>query len=224
MFVWGWTPFVDPDPMLVVLHVRPGQRSDPDDPTNYYNDANCCDPEYDELYEQQKVELDPDKRQRDRPRDAHALLRRTRRYVVLYTEPDLQAYRDRPLRGLACGSRRRSARCCSRTRRRRTDADAVASTADERRRVGGDDDGRRRRRDHRDRRRGRASARRRGGLSWCAVAPAQRRRARVSARLRRRRRCSGRSRRSLFVLVLQLLPVPGRRDATRSRTCSAAAT
>ena len=36
--------------------------SDPEDPTNYYNDANYCDPEYDKLYEQQKVELDPEKR------------------------------------------------------------------------------------------------------------------------------------------------------------------
>ena len=33
--------------------------ADPDDPTNYYNDANYCDPEYDKLYKQQKVELDP---------------------------------------------------------------------------------------------------------------------------------------------------------------------
>ena len=36
--------------------------SDPEDPTNYYNDANYCDPEYDKLYEQQKVELDDQKR------------------------------------------------------------------------------------------------------------------------------------------------------------------
>ena len=61
MFVWGWTPFVDPDPMLSYFTCDQ-VASDPDDPTNYYNDANLCDPEYDKLYEQQKVELDPDKR------------------------------------------------------------------------------------------------------------------------------------------------------------------
>ncbi len=61
MFVWGWTPVRRPGHDAVVLHVRPG-RQDPDDPTNYYNDASLCDPEYDKLYKQQKVERDPAKR------------------------------------------------------------------------------------------------------------------------------------------------------------------
>ena len=91
MFVWGWTPFVDPDPMLIVLHLRPG-RQDPEDPTNYYNDANLCDPEYDKLYKQQKVELDPDKRMEI----VHEMLTRfysNAVYFPLYYQADLQAYR-----------------------------------------------------------------------------------------------------------------------------------
>jgi peptide/nickel transport system substrate-binding protein len=91
MFDWGWTPFVDPDPML--SYFTCGQiSSDPEDPTNYYNDANYCDPEYDKLYEQQKVELNRDKREQI----VHEMLTRFQQsatYNVLYTEPELQAYR-----------------------------------------------------------------------------------------------------------------------------------
>ena len=72
IFSWGWTPFVDPDPMLSYFTCDQ-IASDPKDPTNYYNDANYCDPQYDKLYQQQKVELDKTKRERDRARDAHAL-------------------------------------------------------------------------------------------------------------------------------------------------------
>ncbi len=90
MFAWGWTPFVDPDPML--SYFTCGQvSSDPENPTNYYNDANYCDPEYDKLYEQQKVELDRDRREEI----VHEMLTRFQQsgtYHVLYTEPDLQAY------------------------------------------------------------------------------------------------------------------------------------
>jgi len=91
MFAWGWTPFVDPDPMLSYFTCDQ-VSSDPDDPSNYYNDANYCDPEYDKLYEQQKVELDRDKREQL----VHDMLTRFQQsatYNVLYTEPELQAYR-----------------------------------------------------------------------------------------------------------------------------------
>ena len=46
MFAWGWTPYVDPDTMLVYLTCDQ-VSADPEDPTNYYNDANLCDKEYD---------------------------------------------------------------------------------------------------------------------------------------------------------------------------------
>jgi peptide/nickel transport system substrate-binding protein len=91
LFVWGWTPFVDPDPML--SYFTCGQvSSDPKDPTNYYNDANWCDKQYDALYKQQKVERNKAKRLDL----VHQMLSRfyeSAVYDVLYTYPDLQAYR-----------------------------------------------------------------------------------------------------------------------------------
>jgi peptide/nickel transport system substrate-binding protein len=90
MFFWGWVPFVDPDPMLSYFTCDQ-VSSDPDNPTDYYNDANYCDPGYDKLYEQQKVELDEAKR----IEIVHEMLKRQAQwgvYNTLYTEPDTQAY------------------------------------------------------------------------------------------------------------------------------------
>jgi peptide/nickel transport system substrate-binding protein len=90
MFVWGWTPFVDPEQM-VSYFTCDQVASDPKDPTNYYNDANWCDKQYDALYKQQKVETDRAKRE-----DLiHQMLLRfhdARVYQVLYVYPDTQAY------------------------------------------------------------------------------------------------------------------------------------
>jgi peptide/nickel transport system substrate-binding protein len=91
LFVWGWTPYVDPDTMLFYFTCSQVAQ-DPEDPTNYYNDASLCDKEYDKLYDQQKVELDHDKR----VQIVHEMLIRfasTGVYNALYTYPDLQAYR-----------------------------------------------------------------------------------------------------------------------------------
>jgi peptide/nickel transport system substrate-binding protein len=97
LFVWGWTPFVDPDQML--SYFTCGQvSSDPKDPTNYYNDANRCDHAYDALYNQQKVERDKAKRMDI----VHQMLTRfydSAVYDVLYTYPDLQAYRKNKFTG-----------------------------------------------------------------------------------------------------------------------------
>jgi peptide/nickel transport system substrate-binding protein len=90
MFAWGWVPFVDPDPMLSYFTCDQ-VSSDPEDPTNYYNDANWCDEEYDRLYEQQKVELD-DQRRIDIVHEMLGRFQQSGTYHVLYTEPDLQAY------------------------------------------------------------------------------------------------------------------------------------
>ncbi len=91
LFQWGWTPFVDPDPEL--SYFTCGQLSkDPADPTNYYNDANWCDPSYDADYEAQKVELDREKR----VEIVHRMLRTfydSATYNVVSYEGDLQAYR-----------------------------------------------------------------------------------------------------------------------------------
>ncbi len=91
LFHWGWTPFVDPDPMLSYF-VCDQLSSDPENPTDYYNDANWCDPQYDADYKAQNVELDPEKRQEI----VHRMLQRmydSATYAVLYYEGDQQAYR-----------------------------------------------------------------------------------------------------------------------------------
>jgi peptide/nickel transport system substrate-binding protein len=90
MFVWGWTPFVDPDTMLSYFTCD-NVSQDPEDPTNYWNDASLCDPEYDKLYAQQKVERDQDRREQI----VHEMLTRFYShhvYFPLYYYPDTQAY------------------------------------------------------------------------------------------------------------------------------------
>ena len=90
MFIWGWTPFVDPDPQLSYFQCN--QIAPPDDPTNYYNDANWCSSEYDKLYKEQNTELDKTKRLQI----VHQMLTlfyNQAAYVVLDYSPDLQAYR-----------------------------------------------------------------------------------------------------------------------------------
>ena len=97
LFVWGWTPFVDPDPMLSYFTCDQ-VSSDPEDPTNYYNDANWCDKQYDALYKQQHEELDKAKR----VELVHQMLTRfyeSATYNVLYVYPDLQAYRKNRFTG-----------------------------------------------------------------------------------------------------------------------------
>jgi peptide/nickel transport system substrate-binding protein len=89
LFVWGWTPYVDPDPMLSYFTC---------DNVTYsmdaigYNDANWCNEEYDALYQQQNVELDRDKRM-DLVHQMLTLFYNESTYVVLFEDADLQAYR-----------------------------------------------------------------------------------------------------------------------------------
>ena len=90
MFSWGWTPFVDPDTMLDYMTCDQ-VASDPEDPTNYYNDATTATREYDRLYAQQKVELDRDKR----VEIVQEMLTRWQQsavYNVITADPDTQAY------------------------------------------------------------------------------------------------------------------------------------
>ncbi len=91
LFQWGWTPFVDPDPMLSYFTCDQ-LSSDPESPTDYYNDANWCDPAYDADYKLQNVELD----QAKRIEIVHRMLQRmydAAVYNVISYEGDLQAYR-----------------------------------------------------------------------------------------------------------------------------------
>lgn len=97
LFEWGWTPFVDPDPQLSYFKCDQIAQ-DPDDPTNYYNDANWCDKRYDALYKQQNVELDRTKR----IDQVHQMLRKmydAAVYNVISRDPDLQAYRTDRFQG-----------------------------------------------------------------------------------------------------------------------------
>ena len=98
MFTWGWVPFVDPDPLLSYFTCSQ-VSADPDNPTDYYNDASWCDREYDRLYKEQNVELDPDRRREI----VHEMLKHFAAsgvYHPLYTYPDLQAYRTDRFEGL----------------------------------------------------------------------------------------------------------------------------
>jgi peptide/nickel transport system substrate-binding protein len=89
LFTWGWTPFVDPDPMLSYFTCV---QVTTDIEAIGYNDANWCSEEYDALYEQQKVELDRDARVAT-VREMLRLFHDEATYVVLLELADLQAYR-----------------------------------------------------------------------------------------------------------------------------------
>jgi peptide/nickel transport system substrate-binding protein len=89
LFVWGWTPFTDPDSMLSYFTCA---QLTTDVETVGYNDANWCSPEYDELYAQQNQELD----RATRVDIVHQMLRlffEESTYAVLFEDADLQAYR-----------------------------------------------------------------------------------------------------------------------------------
>ncbi len=73
LYVWGWMPFVDPDPML--SYFQCSQVSvDESDFSNYYNDTGICDETYDASYEQQNTGARQGEARVDRARHAHALL------------------------------------------------------------------------------------------------------------------------------------------------------
>jgi peptide/nickel transport system substrate-binding protein len=90
LFTWGWVPFVDPDPELSYF-TKDQATTDPE--AVGYNDANWCNDQYDALYQQQHVELDPAKR--------HEIVQKMLEifyeeapYAVLYKYDDLQAIRS----------------------------------------------------------------------------------------------------------------------------------
>jgi peptide/nickel transport system substrate-binding protein len=90
LFTWGWVPFVDPDPELSYF-TKEQATSDPEAPG--YNDANWCNDEYDKLYQQQHVELDPKKRH-DIVQQMLQIFYDDAAYAVLYKYDDLQAFRS----------------------------------------------------------------------------------------------------------------------------------
>jgi peptide/nickel transport system substrate-binding protein len=88
-FFWGWTPFVDPDPMLSYFTAAE---------VGNYNDANWSDPRYDELYLEQNQELDPERRV-EIVHEMLTLFHDAAVYIPMYLGPDLQAYRTDTFEG-----------------------------------------------------------------------------------------------------------------------------
>ena len=82
-FYWGWVPFVDPDPMLSYFTAAELYN---------YNDANWTNARYDELYLEQKAEVDPDRRL-EIVQEMVRIIHDDAAYVVLWYSPDLQAVR-----------------------------------------------------------------------------------------------------------------------------------
>jgi peptide/nickel transport system substrate-binding protein len=88
-FFWGWVPFVDPDPMLSYFTAAELES---------YNDANWTDPRFEELYLEQKVELDSDRRV-EIVHEMLTILHDSGVYIPMYLGPDLQAYRTDTFEG-----------------------------------------------------------------------------------------------------------------------------
>ncbi|HEY4606389.1 MAG TPA: ABC transporter substrate-binding protein, partial [Acidimicrobiia bacterium] len=88
-FFWGWTPFVDPDPMLSYFTEAELEN---------YNDANWTDPGYEALYVEQKEELDPDRRI-EIVHEMLTIFHDAAIYIPMYLGPDLQAYRTDTFEG-----------------------------------------------------------------------------------------------------------------------------
>jgi peptide/nickel transport system substrate-binding protein len=90
LIVWSWTPYADPTAMMSYLTC--GQvPEEPDD--GRYNDAFYCDPEYDRLFNAQKIELDEAKRV-DMVHEALQRFYDQAPYVVLYLQDTVEAYRN----------------------------------------------------------------------------------------------------------------------------------
>jgi peptide/nickel transport system substrate-binding protein len=102
MFLWGWTPFVDPDPML--SYFTCDQISGPEEVESGsygYNDASWCNEEYDELYKRQNQELDPDVR-RDLVQQMLKLFHDDAAYVALYKAEDINVFNNTRFGGFNC--------------------------------------------------------------------------------------------------------------------------
>ncbi|HEV2930874.1 MAG TPA: ABC transporter substrate-binding protein, partial [Propionibacteriaceae bacterium] len=93
MFEWGWV--VEPDPDYQLSTFTCGSRSykSGGDVLANLSDSFYCNPEYDKLYEQQKVTIDPAKRA-EIVKEMQRLLYVDAPYVVTFYYDELQAYRS----------------------------------------------------------------------------------------------------------------------------------
>lgn len=91
MYIWGWGPDPDPDFILSIFVCSQ---------INSWQDANYCDPEYDEMYRLQRVQADPEERARI-VRDMQAKVYAESPYVVLWNIDTLEAYRSDRFEGFS---------------------------------------------------------------------------------------------------------------------------
>ena len=93
MFEWGWV--VEPDPDYQLSTFTCGSRSykSGGDVLANLSDSFYCNPEYDKLYEQQKVTIDPAKRA-EIVKQMQRMLYVDAPYVVTFYYDELQAYRS----------------------------------------------------------------------------------------------------------------------------------
>jgi peptide/nickel transport system substrate-binding protein len=97
-FWWGWTPFVDPDPMLSYFTGDQLSYVEEGELVLGWNDANWSDPRYDELYLEQNQELDPERRV-ELVHEMLTIFHDAAVYFPAYVSPDLQAYRTDTFEG-----------------------------------------------------------------------------------------------------------------------------
>ena len=116
LFSWGWTPFVDPDPMLSYFTC---DQVTTDIESVGYNDANWCDERVRRAVRAAEGRARPRRADRHRARDAAAVLRRVARTSCSTRTPTPRPTAPTGSRA-GCSSPPRSGRCCSPTRRRRT--------------------------------------------------------------------------------------------------------
>jgi peptide/nickel transport system substrate-binding protein len=90
LVAWNWVPYGDPSPQLSYLTCSQVPE-EPDD--GRYNDAFWCNEEYDQLYEQQSVEMDGAKRV-DLVHQALQLFYDQAPYAVMFVPDTVQAYRN----------------------------------------------------------------------------------------------------------------------------------
>ncbi len=86
---WSWFPDIDPDTALgwFICDARP-----PDGQTYDNNDSYYCNPEYDELFEQQRAAMDVDERW-EIVHEMQQILYEDSPYVILWYPPLLEAWR-----------------------------------------------------------------------------------------------------------------------------------
>ncbi len=90
LFSWGWYP--DPDPDSALSWFKCDQRP-PDGAAYGNNDSYYCNPEYDRLYLEQQLALDPDARW-EVVHEMQRIYYEDAAYAVMWYDPYFQAYRS----------------------------------------------------------------------------------------------------------------------------------